>query len=86
MYIECNGKIYVQKDAFALVGVNITPSIAEVEGTETKITDLEGEVLVLTPHEVIARYNISEQTPYMFPVEKPVEVAEKPKRGTPSTK
>jgi hypothetical protein len=83
MYIEHEGKIYVQKDTDALLGVNITPEVAEVKGTGVKLSELEGEVLTLTSAEVHARYNISEQTPYMFPVAK---TEEKPKRGTPSTK
>lgn len=82
MYIEHKGKIYVQKDE-VLVGVNICPDITFVEGTETKLEDLEGEYLVSTGEEVRARYGISEQTPYKFPVEKQEET---PKRGRPSTK
>ena len=83
MYNEHEGKIYVQKDADALLGVNITPEVAEVKGTDAKLSELVGEIMVLTGAEVHARYNISEQTPYMFPV---VKTEEKPKRGTPSTK
>ena len=85
MYIEHKGKVYVQKDD-VLVGVDITPEVIIVKGTEVKLSDLECEYyLVSTGEEVRARHNISEQTPYKFPVEKTAEV-EKPKRGTPSTK
>jgi hypothetical protein len=84
MYIEHKGKIYVQKDD-VLVGVNICPDITLVKGTETTLDTFDGEVLVLTGAEVHARYNISEQTPYHFPVEV-VEEKETPKRGKPSTK
>jgi hypothetical protein len=76
MFIELDGKLYVQTSEDTIVGVNLGFSHSTlVDGTERKI---EGAHSILTPFEAKARYGISETNEYKFPVLK-VEVKEEVK-------
>ena len=68
MYIYQNGKLYVRKEDNALIGVEIYPDkgIFEVEGTETVLSDVYE---VCTPYEARCRFQITIETPYIFPKE-----------------
>lgn len=74
MYIYQNGKLYVQNEDNVLVGVEIYPDkgVFRIDGTETKLEDVYE---VCTPYEARCRFNITIETPYIFPKET-IEVTE----------
>ena len=76
MYIYQDGKLYIRQGK-KLVGVEIYPhSIKKVKGSETteKI-----DRKILTFDETMAKFHISEETPYIFPQEKEEKPKEEPK-------
>ena len=81
MYYEIGNKLYVLKDEKTLVGVDMTPQVLLVEGTELKADNL-AEYTQLTPSEARARYNVTEETPYTFPVERKAKEEVKKTRAT----
>lgn len=82
MYYEIGNKLYVLKDEKTLVGVDMTPQVLLVEGTELKADNL-AEYTQLTPSEARARYNVTEEVHYIFPVERK---AKEEKKVKPSVK
>lgn len=65
MYIYQNGNLYIQ-DGESLVGVEIySDKEVKVEGTETI---LGADYTCLTRYEVNCKWQISEETPYIFPL------------------
>lgn len=66
MYIYQDGKVYVQ-EGNDIVGVEIHPdSLIKLEKTRKKLGD---GFEILTPFEVYAKFQISTENPYLFPVE-----------------
>lgn len=68
MYIYQEGKVYILKDNKHLVGVEIYPDkgVIKIEGTETVLhTGYE----VTTIPELMCRFQITVDNPYIFPRE-----------------
>lgn len=89
MYIYQNGKLYKQRGD-SLVGVEIYfDKVLELDGTETSFED---NFQYCTPYEARCRFQITEENPYIFPVEQkevddePVIDIQKPSRGRPKRK
>lgn len=89
MYIYQNGKLYLRENNH-LVGVEIYPHrVEKLSGTETEFTkDFE----VIFSYDVENRFGITEENPYIFPVEQkevddePIIDIQKPSRGRPKRK
>lgn len=66
MFVYQNGKLYIQ-DGDDLVGVEIYPNkVVKVKGTETKLAD---KYQFGSLYEMRCRFNVTEEKPYIFPVE-----------------
>lgn len=66
MFVYKLGKLYIRKDT-EVVGVNYSPLfLDEVEGT---VESFDDSFNPLEPFEVRAKFNVTEATPYFFPVE-----------------
>lgn len=85
MFILKDGKLYIQKGN-KIVGVNVDPlNVVEVEGSEC---ELKLPYKTLEPFEMRSKFNITEGTGYVFPVENEEiiksEVVEEPTAKTPT--
>lgn len=77
-FVYQNGKLYLHKDS-GLVGVEIySDKVIKVKGTETKMDATARE---LTIYEIKCKFHLSQDNPYIFPVEKKVD-AEVKANGT----
>jgi hypothetical protein len=70
MYILQDGKLYI-RNGKKIVGVEIYPDlIKKVKGTET---EERPDRKLLSATDAWIKFHISEETPYIFPVEEKVE-------------
>lgn len=68
MFVYQDDKLYVQKDKDSIVGVNFGSNGASiVEGTEKKF-DKKNPYRMLTSTEVRAKFQISDENEFKFPV------------------
>lgn len=69
MYVCTNNKLYQEKGN-VLIGVEIhSDKVIEINGTETSLNELGDDYIMLTKHEVVCKWHISEDNPYIFPIE-----------------
>ena len=86
MFIRQDGKLYVKVSEKKIIGVEIYPdNVKRVEGTEVTLNKNHEE---FSATDIWVKYNIREDNPYIFPVEKKVEKKEDVSEGgtTKSTK
>jgi len=68
MFVYKESKLYIL-EGDKVVGVDVTPtSITKVEGVEE---DFDYSFELIEPFEMKCKFNVTELTPYVFPVERP---------------
>lgn len=68
MFIRQDGKLYIEIGDGKIIGVNFYPDdVKKVEGTETT---LKKKFEKFSATDIRIKYNIREDNPYIFPVEK----------------
>lgn len=83
MFVYQDGKLFIQKGK-KIIGVEVyADKIKTITGTET---DEKPNRIILTASEMKAKFNITEETPYIFPQEKKEEKEEVIDDATPKVK